>query len=243
MTAMEQKTDKEVYSRRKLFLSVIVAAIGAAGTLIAIWVGSGFFSPRTVESQYVIRVVEATTNSPISNGHIAIDAGSVRLREVSDSDGVATFKIPTKTDGLHGALAVEAEGFKPQYETLTLPQQYRGVYVVPLTRNPVQVNTEGKVPYKDVFSIGPVPSGQGGNFSGWYEVVAQPPKPGYVIDVDQSSYYVAGDRQCNAWSECVWGDRSPTKLSFRFRLQGHSEYPPPGVAMSQGFLQVVYKPE
>ena len=92
------------------------------------------------------------------------------------------------------------------------------------------------------FSSPAVPSGSGANFSGWYEVSAEPPPDGYIIDVARSYFFMQGDRECNAWSECVWVDNTDQKLSFRFRLQGHSERPYHGQALSQGFLHVEYIP-
>jgi hypothetical protein len=83
-------------------------------------------------------------------------------------------------------------------------------------------------------------SGSGKNFSAEYELTSAPPRAGYKIG--SYTYSLAGDRGCNAWSTCrasVQGDR----VGFRFSLQGHDEWRPPGQAKSEGFLTVTFVPQ
>ena len=138
-------------------------------------------------------------------------------------------------------MRVEAAGFHPQNMAISLTTR-EDANLVALRRANEETDSRPPVPYTELISSGVVPSGQRGNFSVWYEVTAPPPRPGYVIDVERSSYYLVGDRQCGAWAECAWGDHDESKLSFHFRLQGHSEDASTGVRMSQGFLRVSYKP-
>jgi len=92
-------------------------------------------------------------------------------------------------------------------------------------------------PILKTFSSGLVVSGSGKNFSPEYQVVSDPAPAGYKIG--GFTYSLSGDRGCNAWSTCkaaIEGNR----VIFRFSLQGHNEWPPPGQATSQGYLVVKY---
>ena len=96
------------------------------------------------------------------------------------------------------------------------------------------------LPITRVFSSGPKISGSGRNHSGEYVVYSDPSPPGYKIA--NYTFSLSGDRACNAWSTCkvaVEGGR----VAFRFSLQGHDEWPPPGQATSEGSLIVTYSPE
>jgi hypothetical protein len=244
MAVHEQTKGRSRYLEGKVWLSVIAALVGAMATLTVDRLHFPFFSTRPSEITYVVHVVDASTNAPISSGLVIIEIGADRFAEHIDSQGSAMFRMPSKAIGQTVTLRVEAAGFTPDSDVIVLTRE--GTTLVPISRARAEKPPSDApvlVPYTEVISSGQVPSGAGGNFSSWYEVDAPPPKPGFVIDPAESSYYLVGDRHCDAWSECVWGDHSPAKLSFRFRLQGHSEYPPPGIAMSQGFLKVVYKPE
>jgi hypothetical protein len=96
-----------------------------------------------------------------------------------------------------------------------------------------------KVPIVKTFRSGERLSGSGANFSGVYELESEPPPPGYKIG--NFVYSLAGDRGCNAWSTCS-ASSDGTKVVFRFSLQGHNEWAPPGQAKSEGFLTVTYVP-
>jgi hypothetical protein len=94
-------------------------------------------------------------------------------------------------------------------------------------------------PLLKTYTSGPVISGSGANFSQEYQVVSDPTPAGYKIG--GFTYSLTGDRGCNAWSTCkaaIEGDR----VVFRFTLQGHNEWPSPGQATSQGFLNVKFVP-
>lgn len=241
MSLRERTKDRSAYLQGKVWLSVASTLLGAIATFSVARLHLPFFS-RSDNTAYIIHLVDASTSKRISTGLVTIETTSGRYEELINDDGSAVFNIPNGAIGQTVRLRVEVDGFTPQDDVIVLTRE--GVTSLPITRiKKEQSQNPVLVPYTEVVSSGLVPSGSGGNFSGWYEVNAPPPKAGFVIDTSASSYYLVGDRHCNAWSECVWGDHSPDKLSFRFRLQGHSEYPPPGIAMSQGLLNVVYKPE
>lgn len=94
-------------------------------------------------------------------------------------------------------------------------------------------------PIVRTFRSGDVLSGSGANFSPDYEVVSDPAPPGYKIG--PFVYSLTGDRGCNAWSRCLVATRDG-RVAFRFSLQGHNEWPPPGQAKSEGILTVTYVP-
>jgi V8-like Glu-specific endopeptidase len=93
------------------------------------------------------------------------------------------------------------------------------------------------VPVK-TFASDEMLSGSGNAFSPEYVLVSDPAPDGYKIG--RYTYSLSGDRACNAWSTCraaIEDDR----VVFRFALQGHNEWPPPGQARSRGHLNVTYE--
>ncbi len=104
-----------------------------------------------------------------------------------------------------------------------------------------QVITEDHAaPYVTTFRSGKVLSGAGSAYSNEYTVISDPARSGFKIA--NFVYTLQGDRSCNAWSTCkssIEGDR----VVFRFTLQGHNEWPPPGQGESEGFLVVTYAPK
>jgi len=95
-------------------------------------------------------------------------------------------------------------------------------------------------PITRIFSSGPPVSGSGSSFSGEYVVASDPAPEGYKIG--DYSYSLTGDRACNAWSTCR-ASAEGGRVLFRFTLQGHNEWPPPGQAISTGNLIVTYAPK
>lgn len=97
-----------------------------------------------------------------------------------------------------------------------------------------------------VYSSGSEPSGPGASFSPWYELCSDPAPADWVIA--ESSFVLAGDRQCNAWSECKQTLNDSKKVCWQFRMQGHGEQTGglfnqgnTGVQFSTGVLNVLWK--
>jgi len=97
-----------------------------------------------------------------------------------------------------------------------------------------------------VYSSGAKASGPGASFSQWYELCNDPQPPGWQIE--ETSFTLTGDRQCNAWSECKQVDTGdPKKVCWQFRMQGHSEQAGffnqgnTGIQFSTGLLNVRWK--
>jgi hypothetical protein len=81
-------------------------------------------------------------------------------------------------------------------------------------------------------------SGRGKFFSDWYVLCSADLPAGAKIVAHELT--LSGDRQCGAWAECQPTDTSDSKVCYRFRLQGHDEWPAPGQGQSEGVLTVKY---
>ena len=103
-----------------------------------------------------------------------------------------------------------------------------------------------------VYYSGYLKSGEGVDFSQWYEMCATPPADKYVLEYQ--FFNLVGDRSCGAWAECRQRTQTPTMVCWDFRMQGHNEWNPShigpfsahdgkGVGLSQGVLSVYWKPQ
>lgn len=63
-------------------------------------------------------------------------------------------------------------------------------------------------------------SGEGKDYGDWYSLTNVAPVGYAVRDV---LFRLVGDRQCNAWAECQETEHTPTRVTWRFRMQGHDE--------------------
>jgi hypothetical protein len=90
-----------------------------------------------------------------------------------------------------------------------------------------------------------LPSGAGGDFSPWYTLCSENKPEGWTIA--DSTFELKGDRAGCAFAECEHTQNSPTKVCWRFRMQGHNEEVGfghggnTGIHYSQGFLKVIWK--
>jgi hypothetical protein len=66
-------------------------------------------------------------------------------------------------------------------------------------------------------------SGEGKNFSDWYQLTSDAVPAGYVLD--SVVFRLVGDRSCGAWAECLEVQRTQGATSWAFRMQGHDEDP------------------
>lgn len=85
-------------------------------------------------------------------------------------------------------------------------------------------------------------SGEGQNFSQWYEIQSDPAPEGYVLA--SAAFWLKGDRPCHgtesspvsktgpsanrptgagSWAECYEARRDENTVTWRFRMQGHDE--------------------
>ena len=206
-----------------------------------------FPGPRaTPHVRYSLLFTDAETSKPVQNAKVRLTSPSTNLVAVSDAAGLAKFDVSVSGEILPVSLHVEAEGFEWIDRELKFPlQDYDySVALKPLGNAVGSLALKARKSYTRVISIGPVPSGRGSEFSQVYEVVSEPPQDGYEIDLESPNtrFSLSGDRTCGGWSECRWGLRTPERVIFQFRLQGHREWLLGGEGFSQGILQVEYKP-
>jgi len=228
----------------KFYGPLIGAALGVVLTFgFAIWDRyQKSFSANTRIELFVV-VVDASRGAPLEGAVVQVFAKEITFVGVTDSTGLLRIilRLPPSFEG-HDIQILLLRCLKDGYQGVDLRVPVESVRS---QRAPIQVLMEPlratQDRYSHTFHSGPVPSGSGNNFSQWYRVVADRPKPGYEIDLKKSFYSLSGDRQCNAWSECSWVIRTPETLVFQFRLQGHNEWPAPGQALSDGTLYVEYK--
>jgi hypothetical protein len=241
MTNLQVLREETKYRRSKFSLSFFTALLTALATAVA-----GFYIPKQLSSRseepvVMMHVVNAKTNSPIPAARIWFEpkAGN-QVGLLTNSMGYAMSRVPSGKYGEPLRVTAEAEGFETSTSYLVLAKDRPGTML--LVPREV-VNETSQVPYTEIFRSGPRASGPRADFSGWYELAAAPPKPGFVIDPNQSSFELVGDRKCNAWSECVLSDKSDSSLVWRFRMQGHNEnFSNSGIAYSEGILKVTYIP-
>lgn len=225
----------------KLPNSIAIAGVitGVVGVIAA------YIQIRPAPKQLRSLVCKIVVTDP---GHKIISNADVNLRlprqskdQRTDSTGETVFTLESvdlPTEGLVVVQAARYRGFSKNI-TITRPDLVQEVILDPLPPEPATSPLE---PYKVVFRSGQVLSGAGSNFSSWYQVAAEPPKPGYVIDPAMTNFRLEGDRSCGAWSECEATVNTDQAVVFRFRLQGHNEWGSGGQALSEGFLTVYYKP-
>jgi hypothetical protein len=88
-----------------------------------------------------------------------------------------------------------------------------------------------------------LPSGNCKDFSGWYSLCSPDKPEGWTI-VSQV-FQLTGDRSCSGWANCEVVSNIPTKICYRFRMQGHDEEcghsGNTGIHYSRGQLDVVWR--
>jgi len=238
----------------KFWQNVTVALIGAAATVAAALIGLAVHKSKEVH--YTAQVFRNDPQQePIAQAQVQIGVGTSIQTKFTDKDGIATFVYtPTDSSG-SGNVVVRASGFATEEQPIPQGDERRTFRLEPL---PGQGTPKSSVhpkaaqllphaqllPYTRDTVLGPVPSGSKNEYSDWYVMAAEAPAPGYQFDLGNSHYEVSGDRHCpgGGWLLCEWGVRDGQHLQFRFRLQGHDEWPAPGVGFSVGKLHAAYVP-
>lgn len=221
-------------------LTPVAAAVGAAllvGLGPALWKRLLPDKPPPIEYKVVVYST-AEKNPSISQASVELSIGTaMRASLDTDPQGVATFRIDSAHVSKAGRLRVVREGFEPRDKPIMVPlsSAQESVYLSPAAP------PRPKEPVTRVFSSGPRPSGLGSGWAGPYEVCSEPPPNGYVVGA--TDFSLRGDRSCGAWSECTETQRSPIKVCWSFRLQGHDEWFPPRPAFSEGILKVSFVPQ
>ena len=221
--------------------AIYAAIIGAVATIIAALLNWIHIGPEPDDLRFPVAVFDNVTKGAIPDAEISLDIPDLSSA-MSDSGGKHTFKLTKRLVGKSATLTVRKEGFQLSTEQIMSLQPQDDFHKVYLIHPPAPVAVtppppERPVEVTRVYPSGQKASGSGSNFSDWYRVCSTE-EPGYrVRDV---TFNLSGDRVCNAWSECKEENRSASQVCWRFRLQGHNEWPAPGQANSEGFLTVVW---
>jgi len=226
--------------------------IGAAATIIAALIGLAVHKSKEVH--YTAQVFQNNAQQqPIPQAQVQLGVGSDIQTKFTDKDGLAPFVYTPTDDSGSGNAVVRASGFATEEKPIPKGNQIQTFHLEPLvaaassqtlqdskaTSKPQELS-----PYSRDTVLGPVPSGNMANYSDWYVMTAESPAPGYQFDLANSSYEVSGDRHCpgGGWLNCEWSVHDSQHLQFRFRLQGHNEWLPPGIGFSVGKLHATYLP-
>jgi hypothetical protein len=233
-------------------VQIVVAIIAALGVAAGAYIGGKTKGKdeanKEAERRFQVQVFSKADNSGVSSATVEL-GGANQNPETTDSAGTAVFVIPSNKLGAQGSLTVSSIGFKRYVSNNVLLQPTRSAHTVYLEPdNPQASNAQPPQPttaqQPDRLSLtyftGPQKSGSLKSFSDWYLACSGPP-PGQGYRIVSDDFKLSGDRRCNAWSECVLAARTPTQVCWKFRLQGHDEWPPPGQADSEGILSVTWE--
>jgi hypothetical protein len=96
-----------------------------------------------------------------------------------------------------------------RYATLTLPLLLVSVHAQRATAQEVITKVKRS---------GPKVGGRGAESSEWYLLESDPAPPGYVLT--EAQFKIEGSAECGANAQCVEGERTQTKSTWLFRIQG-----------------------
>jgi hypothetical protein len=103
--------------------------------------------------------------------------------------------------------------------------------------------TPATIPTPETYRSDELPSGACKDFSGWYSLCSTDKAQGWTI-VSQV-FQLTGDRSCSGWARCEITTNTPTKVCYRFQMQGHDEEcghsGNTGIHYSRGQLDAVWQ--
>jgi len=222
--------------------AVIGAVVTAVGTVLAAIIaaraGVVHFGKADPELRFPVAVLDSDAgNAGIPDADVSLGLPELS-NEHTDSGGKHTFQLTKAIIGKNARLTVSKTGlqdFDEEILSLQPRDEFLRVYLKRVTANAAPPDRPAEV--VRVYSSGPKISGSMKAFSDWYSLCSGD-EPGYQIRT--ADFKLSGDRACNAWSECQQTTNTPTQVCWRFRLQGHNEWPPPGQANSEGILAVTW---
>lgn len=177
-------------------------------------------------------VVDGATKQPVSAAQILIDTQTDSAVAFTNQDGVFAALITQQGDSRGpAALRVRAHTFKPLSRQVAIDSIQ--VVISQLLLESEAKTTGLDAPIEKVFRSGPRLSGFAAEWSE-HQICPDPPPAGY--EIASTSFHLEGDRTCGSWAQC-----EAVGTCWRFRLQGHNEFPP-RAAVSEGVLKVLYKP-
>jgi hypothetical protein len=149
-----RSSQSRTYYVSKLWLSVATATV-----VFLISVGALLFTLRPLsrfQSKYFVRVVDAATNAPISNGEVELSFGAAPQRMITDFNGTATFVLSDKEIGKTGTVRAEFYGYEPQQQPFDVTRHGNRTIFLPLTRETKPRDAQPPSSFAQVFSSGMV---------------------------------------------------------------------------------------
>jgi hypothetical protein len=237
---MPRKADPPLYKNP----IVIAALIGAAVPLLIWW--WSIRKPVLETIYYRVTVTETgALAKPIAAARVKLTltrVGTVPFIKPTDTEGNAVFTLPREAINTLGTVDVGAQNYHAQTQTVNIlsADASLAILLTPLEAANPPPPPPHLEPYSSTKTLGPVPSGSGsGKIE--YAMESDPPRDGYKIT--SASYSLSGDRApCGNFSWCWWKQKDETRAIFAFQLQGHNEWPSPGVSLTAGTLTVTYGP-
>jgi hypothetical protein len=111
------------------------------------------------------------------------------------------------------------------------------------TRPPAPQSAQATIAKPETYRSDELPSGSCKDFSGWYTLCSADKPEGWTI-VSQV-FQLTGDRSCSGWAQCEMTTNTPSKVCYRFQMQGHDEEcghsGNTGIHYSRGQLDVVWQ--
>lgn len=182
------------------------------------------------------RIVPSDISSQLGDIHLAMIGKNVPGSEpaaAAGSSGQGLATVPSSTSALTGGGALQKRPHAGVGGRVESP--------IAVARPSASMTASAAEPPTRVAeaSSGPKLSGSGKDWSEWYQVKIGAAPAGY--SVEQTEFWLSGDRTCGAWAECKELTKDETQVVWQFRLQGHDEWGAPRQANSEGHLRVFYK--
>ncbi len=118
--------DKKMWRTQVWWVPIVVAVIGLVGVLIATFAKPNNNTPTPVPNlttsfSYTVQVQDANSGESISNAKVTLAVTSqVPSDEITDGKGIAVIDIDRDKDGETSRVTVEAKGYKPYSQYITL---------------------------------------------------------------------------------------------------------------------------
>ena len=233
---------------KRVLAAILLAAMGALAGKIVEWGWDYYFKPFSLEVDAYYRAAsgqkEIARAAKIDLGIPAVEA------RTTDDRGKAYWHDLEPHPTRKTSISAELLGYHLiKGPDIPLRRRWGAVELV-LEPDTITKPVSAVLPeVSKIYRSGPKPSGAGKDFSAWWSQCSEaPPADGYVIESEH--FELVGDRQCGAWSECRLASRTPTKVCYEFRMQGHDEWMGPlralipngsaGQALSEGILSVIW---
>jgi hypothetical protein len=228
----ESKTSKRP-SRRAVFFSVFFTVVVMLVPVFYFLHSGGRPGSHDAVSRISGRVLNEKRQA-LPGAQVVVAGDGTTTPQITYVDEQGIFLVVVPSSVRIARLTVSAAGYESYARELQLQG---GSQLEEMILTPIPELTHAHEPPREQRDdSGLVPSGPGANWSNWYRVCSTTAPQGFRVS--SSSFFLEGDRRCNAWSECQEESRNDSQVCWRFRLQGHSEavFQNEGRALSRGVL-------